>query len=86
MSKAERTAPYNFDLKLSDDKYEVQVDTAACYGWFENAQTGSGGGLWFEVNAEGKRELIDADGTYCLPASVARQLRAAGLIVSENFE
>lgn len=87
-------ADYNFDVKLHEGKFEVQVDTHAKYGYFEHDELGDhcGGGLWFQrvVNAEdpmnSQLELMDADGTYELPKEVIKALRDAGFIVPEEFE
>lgn len=85
---------YNFDTKLRQGKFDVQVDTDAAYGYFEHDELGDecGGGLWFQrvVNAEdpmnSQLELIDADGTYELPKEVIQALRDAGFIVPVEFE
>jgi hypothetical protein len=76
---------YNFDLDITAKNYTVGVDTQRNYGYFENDRTGSGGGLWFEKNADGKLELIDFDGTYELPLTVFNGLQEAGLIIDEIF-
>ena len=81
MSKANQPAPYVFDIKLDTGTHTIEVDTAAQYGYFENNLNGSGGGLWFENGA-----LVDYDGVAVLPMKVIKALRAAGLIVSEDFE
>lgn len=87
-------AGYTFDVKLHQGKFDVQVDTAMCYGYFEHDELGDecGGGLWFDRVAipedpvGSQLVLIDCDGTSSLPKSVAKALRDAGFIVSEDFD
>jgi len=67
------TQPYNFNQDLSTERYTVQIDTAAQYGYFENSNTGTGGGLWFADNT-----LIDYDGVFELPKQVHAALTNAG--------
>lgn len=78
---------YEFNLKTISGKFEIKVDTAAQYGYFEHEELGDecGGGLWFEKCPEGL-ELIDYDGVACLPARVAVGLRELGFIVGEDME
>lgn len=82
---------YNFDVKLQTENFEIQVDTAECYGYFEHNTRGDecGGGLWFQIMATPTcswLELIDYDGVSELPIEVAKALRGAGFIVSEEFD
>ncbi len=81
---------YNFNVTLREGKWEVKIDTAACYGYFEHDDYGEGGGLWFEVESnelENTRlELTDFDGCTELPKGVAKALREAGYIVDEIFD
>lgn len=83
-------AEYNFDVKLRQGKFDIQVDTAANYGYFEHDELGDecGGGLWFAPSAAfaDRLELIDCDGTAVLPKSVAKALREAGFIVGDDFD
>jgi len=67
---------YNFNLKAEADPYEVHVDTAAAYGYFENVKRGGEGGLWFRPHEGSKLglELIDYDGYAELPKKVANAL------------
>ena len=67
------TQPYSFNQDLSTERYTVQVDTAAQYGYFENNTTGTGGGLWFQDNV-----LVDYDGVFELPKQVHAALVGAG--------
>ena len=67
------TQPYNFNQDLSTERYTVQVDTAAQYGYFQNNNTGTEGGLWFADNT-----LIDYDGVFELPKQVHAALTNAG--------
>jgi hypothetical protein len=86
---------YNFDRHLNTPCYEVSVDTAAKYGYFEHHTYGDerGGGLWFEVHessTEGdagrKLELTDFDGMTYLPKQVKEALIEMGFIVDEIFD
>ncbi len=74
---------YNFDKKIQSGKFDVQVDTAAQYGYFEHEHYGDevGGGLWFQDNA-----LIDYDGVAALPMPVIKGLREMGMVVPEDME
>ena len=74
---------YNFDKVMKANKFEVCVDTARQYGYFEHDEWGDecGGGLWFENNA-----LVDYDGVACLPKEVAAGLRGMGFVVSADFD
>lgn len=78
---------YNFDRKFKFGKFNVQVDTAACYGWFEHEELGDecGGGLWFERH-DLVLDLVDYDGTFELPKAVIDGLRSEGFTVEEIFE
>lgn len=44
------------------------------------------GGLWFEVNAEGKSELVDYDGSHALSDMVIELLEEQGVIVDNDFK
>jgi hypothetical protein len=77
---------YNFNLDLSTEKYEVKVDTASMYGYFERKSDGSGGGLWFGSNGSAGLELTDYDGVAVLPKSVAKALRDGGFFLDETFD
>ncbi len=84
---------YNFDTKLNKGKYEVQIDTAANYGYFEHEEYGDerGGGLWFDTHPTSTPQkkvlnLIDYDGMSYLPKHVIEALREAGHNVDEEFE
>ena len=78
---------YNFNIKIDNGTYTIEVDTAACYGYFEHNKFGDndGGGLWFKAE-DGKLALVDYDGVYELPTKVIASLREAGYVVSEDFE
>lgn len=74
---------YNFDKTFRSGEFEIKVDTAARYGYFEHDELGDecGGGLWFETHSSSTSgdaglvmELIDYDGVYSLPKSVAKGL------------
>ena len=64
---------YNFNLNLSIPLYTIEIDTAEHYGYFQNNNTGTEGGLWFD----GLR-LSDYDGVYDLPKQVYAALVNAG--------
>lgn len=68
---------YNFDVRVQVGEYTIEIDSTACYGYFENAETGDGGGLWF---AEDK-VLVDYDGVFSLPKKVADALISAGYVI-----
>jgi hypothetical protein len=85
------SSKYNFDKKIATNTHTIEVDTAACYGWFENDASGSGGGLWFDLDASApdgstRMKLVDYDGVDVLPMKVIIALRGAGFIVTEDFE
>lgn len=67
------TTNYNYDKKAIIGKWEIAIDSAEQYGWFEHDDTGAGGGLWFESN-----ELVDYDGVYELPLSVIEGIEKLG--------
>lgn len=72
---------YNFTQAQKVGKWEIQIDPAAGYGYFEHDDEGEGGGLWIV-----KGELVDFDGRSCLPYSVGRALEILGYRVGEeNF-
>ena len=64
---------YHFDQELSTERYTIQIDTAAQYGYFQNNNTGTEGGLGFKDNT-----LIDYDGVFELPKEVHTALTNAG--------
>jgi len=80
-------ASYNFNKGFRSGKFDIAIDEAARYGYFEHEDLGDecGGGLWFEENEDGKLELYDQDGTSSLPFSVATGLRKNGYIVPDEF-
>lgn len=43
-------------------------------------------GLWFEVNADGKLELVDYDGIMSLPEQAIELLEEQGFVVGEDFK
>lgn len=71
---------YNFDVRVQAPGYTIEIDSTACYGYFENDETGDGGGLWF---AEDK-VLVDYDGVFSLPKKVASALIAAGYVIEDD--
>ena len=64
---------YNFDQDLSTERYTIEIDTAAHYGYFQNNTTGTEGGLWFDGLT-----LVDYDGVWDLPKQVHAALVNAG--------
>lgn len=84
---------YEFNKTGETANYEIKIDTAANYGYFEHHTLGDerGGGLWFEKesfeNDQGFRlNLIDYDGAPFLPRQVIAWLREQGIFVDEDFE
>lgn len=77
---------YNFNITIKTANFEIQVDTAATYGYFEHNELGDecGGGLWFERHGD-KLSLTDYDGVACLPLEVSDALIEAGFVVNEEF-
>ena len=60
---------YNFDIKVDNGEYTIEIDTTEHYGCFEHNKLGdeSAGGLWFDDNGV----LVDYDGvsSYRTPSS-----------------
>ena len=84
---------YNYTQIKKVGQWEVSIDPAASYGYFEHYIEGEGGGLWFEVSATSTPgdsgrvlDLIDFDGRACLPKKVAQAIRELGHIVGPDFE
>ena len=77
---------YNFDKVVQCGHWEVQIDTAEGYGCFEDAGSGSGGGLWFDKGVDGKLTLYDYDGMTHLPTKVALGIVALGFVVPPEFD
>ena len=75
------TDKYNFNLNLSTERYTIEIDTAASYGYFQNNQTGTEGGLWFDGMT-----LVDYDGVYDLPRAVGEALKANGYSLDDDEE
>lgn len=80
---------YKFNKQGNTANYEINVDTAACYGYFEHHTLGdeSAGGLWFQKseNDPTRLELIDYDGVVAMPIQVFNWLKEQGFIVSKEF-
>lgn len=87
---------YNFNKQIQSGKFDIQVDEASRYGFFEHDELGdeAGGGLWFgyEHDENGDRtsderlHLEDFDGMSELPKKVIEGLRSLGYVVGEIFE
>lgn len=82
---------YNFNITLhpwgnSAEFGNVQIDEAALYGGWDRKDGMEGGGLWFERLADGRLDLTDYDGDFCLPKAVIKALREANINVEEIFE
>jgi hypothetical protein len=73
LDTADWLTEYHFNQDLSTERYTVQIDTAAQYGYFQNNNSGTEGGLWFQDNT-----LIDYDGVFELPKEVHAALTNAG--------
>lgn len=74
---------YNYTQDLSTENFEIMIDPANDYGYFEHHKEGEdcAGGLWFEHN-----ELVDYDGVYELPEEVEDALHAAGYVIEWREE
>lgn len=81
------TTTYTFDKAHTQGHYEVRIDTAAAYGYFEHDELGdeSGGGLWFTRLGDGCLSLTEYDGVAVLPEAVCHALRAQGVRVDLEF-
>jgi len=83
---------YNFDITLhpwgtNPERGVVGIDTSAQYGYWERKDGSEGGGLWFErLDTKGTLRLIDYDGAAEMPRSVVAALRAAGVVLDEEFD
>lgn len=75
-------ARYNFDLKVQTENFEIGIDTAEKYGYFEHNTYGDeyAGGIWFNA----RKSVEDYDGCGCLPREVVKALRANGYHVSPD--
>jgi hypothetical protein len=86
---------YEFNKTGETANYEIKIDTAAYYGYFEHKTLGDerSGGLWFLpsiTSTEGDMGdvigLTDYDGVSELPKQVIAWLREQGIFVDEDFE
>ena len=66
---------YNWNIKARTDHYEIMIDSAAQYGYFEHLMLGEdrAGGLWFDG-----KEIVDFDGVSELPKEVTGFLKENG--------
>ena len=71
---------HKYTETLESGCWIVQLSPTTEYGYFENQNTGTSGGLWFEGN-----ELVDYDGTFILPVNVYSALRGAGYVIGDEF-
>ena len=79
---------YSFDMDLSVPDWEIKIDPAADYGYFEwvggdNEDQECTGGLWFDRNDAGLLRLIDFDGVTFLPSIVEEALKDALVDMSD---
>lgn len=79
-----------YDKKFQFGNWLVEVSTEDRYGYFENQNNGTGGGLWFDrVSYENDQgfylELMDYDGVFELPEIVVEGLRAAGYVLDPEY-
>lgn len=74
------------DAVLERNGWSVGTHNETLSGWFERNSDGTGGGLWYERNADDRLELIDYDGTYSLPTAVLCLLRDIGVQCDSSFE
>jgi hypothetical protein len=72
------TAMHVYTEKLEKGNWYVEISPTTQYGYFENVNTGSGGGLWFEGPV-----LLDYDGVTQLPFAVTSALIGAGYDLTE---
>lgn len=74
---------YVFTQKLDTKFFEILIDQAARYGYFEHIHYGDEmcGGLWFDQ--ETGKTLQDYDGVAELPKEVITSLKGAGYDVSD---
>lgn len=86
-----------FDLTLQAGKYNIEIDSQNCCGFFEHTTQGEGscGSLDFMYIGTdsplttlkwARFELVDFDGVYSLPAQVVKVLRDVGFIVGNHFD
>lgn len=96
MVKQMTTAPGGTGLKGNPMNTETEythdltgprfgIDTAAMHGYWERKDGSEGGELLFERLASGALDLVDYDGAYALPLAIVGALRAAGVVVSDDF-
>ena len=73
---------YNFDIKVDNGEYTIEIDTTEHYGCFEHNKLGdeSAGGLWFDDNGV----LVDYDGVFELPHSVVGSLKFMGFTLDDD--
>lgn len=78
---------YNFTKVAVTAHYDVKVDPAQRYGYFEHHTLGDlqGGGLWFEQLPDDRLDLVDYDGVLKLPSEVIAALRDLGHQVDDIF-
>jgi hypothetical protein len=82
---------YNFTTTLhpwenSTEYGDVKIDPEALYGAWDHKDGSEGGGLWFELLDDGRLDLVDYDGHWCLPKAVVKALRESGVSVDETFD
>ena len=77
---------YKFNVTADTANFEIRIDLAAGYGYFEHNELGDGcgGGLWFGQQGDDSLTLSDYDGVAILPQEVGEALRAAGFAVGDE--
>lgn len=81
---------YNFTIDASIEDWDIKIDPAALYGYFEwvggtNMDEECTGGLWFDRLVGGALALTDYDGVATLPNEVRHGLTQKDIVVSEEF-
>jgi len=64
---------YTFDKKITNGKWDIEIDSRAQYGYTQDDNGDFDIGLWFENN-----HLVDYDGCYDLPKAVIQGIELLG--------
>lgn len=77
---------HKYCATVTHEGWTVRYSPSTNYGYFERDYNGHGGGLWFGDCGKLK-ELLDYDGTICLPKNVAYILEMIlNIIVADEFK